>query len=143
MPKTKPSISKSKKKAWETFSTYIRTRDCVAYGKRHPELNNGLEAPCTTCQRVYPLAKLQAGHFVSGRSNGVLFDERGVNSQCYGCNVREHGNITKYWVWMEENYGREVIDELMAQKFITVKFKAWEYDEMREKYQRMTKELHG
>lgn len=137
----KASISTSKKKAWTAFSLYIRTRDCVEYAKKHPELNNGLEAPCTTCGRVYPLAKLQAGHFVSGRTNAVLFDERGVNSQCYGCNVKEHGNITAYWVWMERKYGREIIDELMAQRHVTLKRKAWEYDEITEKYKQKLKEL--
>lgn len=87
------------------------------------------------------MQKLQAGHFVAGRSNAVLFDERGVNSQCYGCNVREHGNTTTYWVWMEEKYGREVIDELISQKNTTVKFRYFELDDIAEKYKEKTRQL--
>lgn len=141
MATRKPSLSSAKKKAWSAFSIYIRTRDCVEYTQHHPELNNGLEAPCVSCGRVYPLKSLQAGHFVSGRSNSVLFDERGVNSQCYGCNVMQQGNITAYWVWMESKYGREIINELLAQRHQTVKFKVWDYQTIEEKYKQATKEL--
>lgn len=142
MPVKKPSLSKAKKKAWEQFSLYIRTRDCVAYGKSHPARNEGLVAPCVTCRRIYPLKSLQAGHFVAGRTNAILFDERGVNSQCYGCNVREHGNTTAYWLWMEERYGREVIDELIALKGTSLKMKVWDYEAIRDKYKLLTEALN-
>lgn len=137
----KPSLTREKTKAWTAFSLYIRTRDCVRYSKTHPERNEGLEAPCVTCQRVYPLKSLQAGHFVAGRTNAILFDDRGVNSQCYRCNVGEHGNTTAYWVWMEEHYGREVIDELLALKGTALKMKVWDYQALAEKYKLATKEL--
>lgn len=137
----KPSLSREKKKAWEAFSLYIRTRDCVRYSKTHPERNEGLEAPCTTCQRVLPLKSLQAGHFVAGRTNSILFDERGVNSQCYRCNVGEHGNTTSYWLWMEANWGRDVIDEILQRKTQSLKMKVWDYQALREKYVKLTKEL--
>lgn len=138
--KRKPSLSAAKKRAWDQFSIYIRTRDCVAYLKTHPELSE-LCTICVTCPRVYEFKKLQAGHFVAGRTNSILFDERGVNAQCYACNIREHGNTTAYWLWMEENWGRDVIDELMALKQQPLKMKVWDYDEIRDKYKTLTDEL--
>lgn len=136
-------ITKSKKKAWAQFSTFIRTRDCLDYKRHHPELNNGLEAPCVTCRRVYPLASLQAGHFIPGRTNAVLFDERGVHAQCYGCNVGKNGNYHEYWLYMENMYGRKVLDELMSQRHAILKLKASDYDEIALRYKEKTIKLLG
>ena len=141
MAKKKPSISSAKEKAWDAFSLYIRTRDCKEYAKAHPESNTGPEAACVTCQRVYPLKSLQAGHFIAGRRNAQLFDEKGVNAQCYGCNIRKKGATDEYWLWMEKKYGREVIDELIAQKHVTLILKAWEYEAIEQTYKDKLKEL--
>ena len=136
----KQTVSKAKKKAWVAFSAYIRTRDCYLYAKRHPE-SNGLQAECVTCGRLYPFGKLQAGHFISGRSNAQLFDEIGVNVQCYGCNVMKKGATDEYWVWMENNYGREEIDRLMAQKHETVKLTVQDYLNIESKYKDKKREI--
>lgn len=114
-------LKKQKKKTWKAFSAYIRTRDCLAYMKEHPELNE-LMGECITCKRVYEYKKLQAGHFVSGRTNAVLFDERGVHAQCYGCNVGKSGEAIKYYPIMLERYGQSVVDELINQRNQSVKF---------------------
>ena len=53
---------KQKKKTWDAFSKYIRTRDCIEYLKSHPEINE-LKCPCVTCNRVYEFKKLQADLF--------------------------------------------------------------------------------
>jgi len=136
----KKSLSSVKKKTWNKFSTYIRTRDCVEYIKKHPE-TNGLMAPCITCNRLYDFKKLQAGHFVSGRTNAVLFDERGVHAQCYGCNVGRSGEAIKYYPVMLERYGQEVVDELINSRNRTVKFTVSELKEMEQEYKQKTELL--
>lgn len=98
-----------KKEAWSAFSAYIRTRDCIRY-THTPD--NGM---CVTCKRSYPYKKLQAGHFIGGRTNAVLFDERIVYSQCYGCNVGKAGNYLEYFYFMEEEIGRPAIDALVIE----------------------------
>jgi hypothetical protein len=113
--------AKAKEKAWKAFSLYIRTRDQV----------------CCTCGG----AVQQAGHFIDGRHNAVLFSERGVHGQCYHCNVGLKGNKLQYWLFMEKTYGRAVIDELMAESRQTVQFKPFQFDEIAEKYQRKTEKL--
>jgi len=53
----------------------------------------------------------------------------------------KHGATDLYWIWMEGHYGREVIDELIAQRNTTTKFKVWDYQAIEEKYKLMTKEI--
>lgn len=40
------------------------------------------------------------------------------------------GNTTEYWLFMEKEYGRAVIDELLELDKKTCQRKAYEYDEM-------------
>ena len=137
---TKKNLSWHKKRAWASFSLFIRTRDSL---KTTGSLDNCV---CVTCGRTYPrlgVGCIQAGHFVSGRTNAVLFDERGVNGQCYGCNsnMGRKGAGLDYWVWMETNHGRPVIDELMKNRHLSQKITALEYDEIAELYKQKTKDL--
>lgn len=123
MPRGKRSErAKAKEKAWQAFSLYIRTRD-----KR-----------CVTCPTG--MAQ-QAGHFIDGRHNAVLFSERGVHGQCYHCNVGLKGNKLEYFLFMERTYGREVIDQLMAESKVMVQYKAFQFLEIEELYKRKLDEL--
>lgn len=121
-----------KKYAWTVFSKYIRLRDCL---KTAGVPNEGL---CYTCGKLYSFSQLQAGHFIPGRHNSNLLDPRGVNAQCYHCNVGLKGNPINYWLYMERDHGREIIDELIAQNRETriMKSKDWE-----EEYHFWKKEL--
>ncbi len=87
----KPNLKLAKAKAWKAFSIYIRTRDCLRFSG-DPELGK-----CVTCNKAFPFKSLQAGHFISGRTNSVLFDERLVYSQCLTAesNINMYGNYTK------------------------------------------------
>ena len=104
--KSKKSL---KKEAWSAFSAYIRTRDCLRFS------GNPDNGKCVTCNREYPYKKLQAGHFIGGRTNAVLFDERIVYSQCYGCNVGKSGSYLEYFYFMESEIGRSAIDNLVVE----------------------------
>lgn len=122
------SKQKAKDKAWTAFSRYIRTRDCIRF-TGDPE--NGI---CITCKRSYPFKSLQAGHFIAGRTNAVLFDEEAVYSQCYSCNVGRGGAHVEYFVFMENEWGRDKIDELRAKKGTTLKYTEFDYDRIRKEY---------
>lgn len=88
------------------FSLYIR--------RSHADKKGNCK--CVTCGCIKPIEDMQAGHFLDGRNNSILFDERGVHPQCYACNCCLHGNKVEYFKWMEKNYGRGVIDELCILK---------------------------
>jgi hypothetical protein len=93
---------------------------------------------CVTCNRDYPYKSLQAGHFIQGRSNSVLFDERIVYSQCAGCNMNrpygKGGNYVEYFVFMEEEWGRDMIEEFRKLKYQEVIYKSHDYIEIKEKF---------
>ena len=117
-----PSLKLAKKKAWTEFSRYIRLRDCLK------TTGNRDEGKCVTCNQTREYKNLQAGHFIGGRNNAVLFQEEGVHAQCYSCNAKHIGNgkPIEYWLFMEKTYGREVIDRLIHESKQTVIHK-WPY----------------
>lgn len=139
MPKT--DKAKAKEKAWKNFSLYIRTRDCKEWERKHPEYNGELAGVCVTCGRWFPLKTLQAGHWIAGRNNAVLFSEEGCHAQCYGCNVGKKGNPINYWLYMERTYGREVMDRLIQESTVPVKYSAQDYNDISEKYLAKTRKL--
>ena len=148
--KNTKSVSKRKKKektprqiakeeAWAQFSIFIRKRDCIRF-TGDPD-----QGMCVTCKQPFPFSKLQAGHFISGRGNAVLFDETCVFSQCYQCNGNppygRGGNYVEYFVFMEQEFGREYIDVLRKKKGTTVKYKLADFIAIKELYENKTQEL--
>jgi len=121
-----------KKKAWAQFSIFIRTRGAD---------ENGMNQ-CVTCPpgTLAHWKDLQAGHFIAGRLNANLFDERGTNPQCMACNIYRNGAHVMYYRWMQKNHGEEVIDELILQNSQTHKWGANELQEIYEKYRATNKE---
>ena len=120
--KKKPTIAHLRNKmVWPMFSKYIRLKaaDFQGYAK------------CVTCDEWKLVAKLQAGHFIPGRMNAIIFEERCVHPQCYMCNIRLKGNPRKYDAFMKRTYGQEVIDELDA---LSRTIRTFTYDELIDKY---------
>lgn len=131
----KSDRQKAKEKAWKAFSIYIRTRDCLRF-TGSPD--RGI---CVTCKRSYNFKELQAGHFIDGRGNSVLFDERLVYAQCYGCNVGKSGAYVEYFVFMEQEWGRDKIDEFRALKHDTKVYKAFDFKDLEDTFKEKTKQL--
>lgn len=127
----KNSVSKMKQKAWSTFSLWVRlsAADYDGYVR------------CITCGVKKHYKEMQAGHFIPGRLNAVLFSEEGVHPQCYGCNIGKGGNWPSYYEWMKGMYGLEIIDQLIFQSRQVVKYTISDYEELAKKYQALTKEL--
>ena len=106
---SKPSLAELKGTAWEWYSKYIRVRDSIR--------TTGTPDRCTccTCGKEYPafgIGCIQAGHFIPGRHNSVIFNDKNVHGQCYVCNYRLKGNWSKYYKFMLDTYGQETIDTL-------------------------------
>lgn len=133
-PKTKPkTVSKLKKELWTVFSRYIRLRDSLEWANDHPEHNGEPMAACVSCRKTikaFGVGGLQAGHFIPGRNNSILFDERGVHAQCYRCNIPLKGNWVPYRRFMVERYGEEVIEELEELDKTNHQFKPHEVEEL-------------
>ena len=143
--KTKPKKApksdraKAKERAWKSFSEYIRTRDCIRF------TGDKTEGMCITCKRGFTYKQLQAGHFVGGRGNAVLFDERLVYSQCGHCNQKPPmglgGNYAMYALFMIDEWGRETTEEFLRLKGTTKVYKAYDFEEIEVKYKTKLREL--
>lgn len=138
--KKKSALKTAKDNAWKAFSIYIRTRDCIRFR------NNLEEGMCVTCKGIFPFKKLQAGHFVPGRKNNVLLEERVVYTQCWKCNAPSHlgglaGNYIEYFIFMEHEVGREKIEELRALKYGTKVMKAFDWNLEEQKFKDKTEAL--
>lgn len=131
----KPSKLASKKKAkkkkvvtrkhvWKEFSIYIRLRDADPSGF----------VRCVTCDEPRFWKDMQAGHFIRGRLNANLFEERGCHAQCYVCNIHYQGNVVIYYKFMLKKYGQGVIDELILQNTKTKKWAPGELAGLLAKY---------
>ena len=141
-PRKKSSPRKiAKDKAWTAFSAYIRTRDCLRF------TGDESEGMCITCKKGFPYKQLQAGHFVGGRGNAVLFREDIVYSQCAKCNNKPSqgglgGNYAAYAFWMQdEGHTREHIEDLLNLRHETLVYKIHDFVEIKAKYETKTKEL--
>ncbi len=115
-PLRKVSSTKTlKRKAWDTFSKWVRERDkrCVTCGSRN---------------------QLQAGHFW----HGVLdFDEMNVNAQCKRCNTHLSGNLAPYSVYLINKYSKEKFMDLEKRHYLAMRGeyrKDSDYQEIIDKY---------
>jgi hypothetical protein len=125
--KRKLTDGQLKKKVWKEFSIFIRTRGAD---------ENGFNK-CVTCSNRSHWKLLHAGHFLRGRLNANLFDERGCHAQCYACNVGRDGNVVEYYEWMLVKYGPEVIAELKQQNGQTRKWLPGELAELLAHYKEL------
>ncbi len=127
----KPSKSSLKKKLWKLVSEYIRRRDA----------NNDGFAECVTCGVVKHWKELQAGHFVGGRRNSIIYELTNIHPQCYGCNVCKYGETLKYLDFMLEKYGQAEVSRLRSLNEKSVNFSIQDYEEMIEKFKKKLLEL--
>jgi len=113
--KTMAGIKPLKQKAWKIFALYIKMRDADKDGM----------CECVTCGAILPFdsGDCQAGHFVTGRTNDVLFKESIVHCQCAVCNIYKNGNQGLYTIFMKKKYGLsdEDIEDMLRKNHAGVK----------------------
>lgn len=134
----KLNISKAKKKAWDAFSLYIRLRDSLL------TMRNTTQCKCVTCggvRNTLGIGCIQAGHFIPGRGNAVLFDEEQVNGQCYVCNFRLKGNWVEYEKVMITRHGKEKVAAMKLMAKEKVKYTIQDYLDIEAKYKQKYQDL--
>lgn len=125
--------TRAKKKCWKYFSIFIRTRDCI---KTTGDPEWGI---CVTCNNRFHFKQLQAGHYVQGRNNAVLFHEDLVHAQCKQCNIYKNGNLTPYAIYMFKTYGTEKMEEYELLRHQVVKRSVFDYDMLADDFKKRTK----
>ena len=117
-------IKNYKTHAWKQFSKFIRLKNSI----------NG-KAKCVTCPKTDKWENLQAGHFVDGRHNAVLYNEAVVFPQCSRCNIWLKGNKNEFMLFMIQRIGLEATKKLCRLKF--AKTQKIDHKEVYEKYKRL------
>ena len=130
-----PSKSTVKKRAWDAFSKFIRTRDCL---RTTGCADWGL---CITCGKRYHIKLLQAGHFIPGRHNANLFSEKGCHAQCYNCNINLRGNTLEYRRKIIEMYGDGYDEVLETENREIKKYSMEDLQDIAEQYKNKYQEL--
>ncbi len=120
-----------KKDAWKWFSKFIRLRDAL--------LTTGTKdmVKCFTCDALvsaWSRGGAQAGHFLDGRGNAVLFDEDLVHAQCLQCNFYRHGFKESYEPKMIALYGKDRVEGFRVQKREIKRYTAEDYEKIRDYY---------
>lgn len=112
----------AKKTAWKNFSMYIRIKECIE------TTGNREFGRCCDCGSIKEFSELDAGHFIPGRGDSVLFVEDNVHIQCVSCNrVRlsktnaRSGISPGYLRYMLKRYGEKRVSELLELKYKIVK----------------------
>lgn len=118
------SVNYWKKKAWQSFSIYIRTKYADHQGF----------ASCYTCGARKHWKELQAGHGTDGRGNSVLFWEKIVRPQCAPCNIWKRGNYTEFHARLVKEYGPKILPEIIKRKKQTKQFTIEELKGLIKKY---------
>lgn len=130
--KTEKKPSYWKTRAWDKCSLFNRQKDTdqfTGYVK------------CVTCPKTQHWKLMQGGHFLAGRGNGILFDDRGIHAQCYWCNGIGKGQQYIYGIFMLNRYGQKVIDELQEQKDSTVQYTIADFKRIADEYDEKLKTL--
>lgn len=136
----KKLANKDKAKAWDEFSRYVRVRDCLK--------TTGLPfvGMCITCPRRFHIRYLQAGHFIAGRRNGILFSEDGTNAQCRYCNEYKHGERKKYEKIMIQKFGKKRVEQMKIEAKKIIHNDEMDFavltEEYKDKYKKLMRE-HG
>jgi len=126
------SNKQDKEKCWRAFSRFVRLRDCL---KTTKTTDWGV---CCSCGKKVSYKGSQAGHFLAGRWNAILFEETCCALQCAHCNLFLQGNGAGYYKFMLKEYGQKEIDRLMKLHKTTRKWKSGELKEMTQEFKDKT-----
>lgn len=91
---------------------------------------------CYTCRRGgLEGSNWHTGHLFAKASLGAFlkYDLRVLRPQCYDCNINKGGMGADFWLRMWEENGAEYMNQLLADRKVTVKAYDW-YEQLYQKY---------
>lgn len=68
--------------------------------------------PCSTCDKSYPLSKMQCGHFMSRRYKNTRYHPFNISPQCMGCNMFAEGRQWLLGRWIDKEHGEGVAENM-------------------------------
>lgn len=121
------------RKADESFSIFIRTRDSQPY--------EGRAFKCISCGRVLPIEQADCGHYVNRSHMSVRFNEKNCNAQCRHCNRFMEGNIQDYRKGLIGKIGLQQVELIESMKNLTNKISTFELELLAKHYKEETKKF--
>lgn len=98
---------------------------------------------CVSCGVVKHYSQLQGGHWLAkGSSSFWALRIENVHPQCASCNMwgmRYGSAAQQYTLWMEDMYGRDFVEEMIATKSNPIKLYKADYEEMLEEFNEQIK----
>jgi hypothetical protein len=78
-------------------------------------------------------------------TSGTYIADGLAHHNCIGCNTNppygKGGNYVEYFVFMEKEWGRDMIEEFRALKYQTIKYKVYDYERIEQEYKEKTEAL--
>ena len=98
---------------------------------------------CYTCGSIDKYSSMDGGHFLpKANGNYIAFLEEQIKPQCKGCNgfgMRFGVAHAQFTIGMEDEYGREWVEDLIASRGRVRKISKAEYGEMLADYKEQIK----
>jgi hypothetical protein len=98
---------------------------------------------CVSCGVVKHYSQLQGGHWLAkGSSSFWALRIENVHPQCQSCNMwgmRYGSAAQQYTLWMEDMYGRDFVDEMIATKSDPIKLYKADYEDMLAEFNELIK----
>lgn len=120
------------KEADDAFSLYIRTKESV-----------GGYCRCVTCGHVFPIKKIQAGHYMRRDDMPTRYDQKNVHPQCVTCNCFKQGEHKKYREVLVSKYGEKAVCELEIKASDYAGFSKTDLKDIAKIYRRKLRELEN
>ena len=98
---------------------------------------------CASCGVSKHYRDMQGGHFIpKGNSSFFALDIENVHPQCAGCNMwgMKHGSAAQeYTLYMEDMYGRQYVEDMLANKTKPIKRYKADYQDMLNEFNELIK----
>jgi len=134
--KLKPKVKSSKVLRQECLKTIQRLCRLAA-------ADDDGNCACVSCGVVKHYSQLQGGHWLAkGSSSFWALRIENVHPQCASCNMwgmRYGSAAQQYTLWMEDMYGRDFVEEMIATKSNPIKLYKADYEEMLEEFNEQIK----
>ncbi len=136
------AIPKGKKKAKQRKLSALKTEldGLFSHWVRRTNSVNGY-CTCVSCGAVKPWQEVDAGHWVSRVHLSTRWHPLNVWPQCKRCNGFLGGNYPAYSLWMFENVGLTMMQDLQEMKKQSLKISRVGYEERIEEVKAKLAEL--
>ena len=114
------SVRTLKQRADTLWSQYVRQSEADSAGY----------CRCCSCGKAYHWKEIDCGHFISRNHNLGRYKRENCHAQCKKCNRFREGNKAGYAVYLQKQYGPNILEELNQLQYQVKRFTVDELQEL-------------